>query len=140
MLNRPQDLTYWNANAPAANFPQLASDISVDVAIIGGGIVGITTARLLKDAGLTVTVIEAREVGRQVTGKSPAKITSQHSIIYQTIERTFGADHASLTAEAQETAIARIRSLASQYNIQCVNASKDAYTYTPYKNKRPTIT
>src|SRR3546814_12216259 len=56
MLNLPQDLTYWNANAPAANFPQLASDISVDVAIIGGGIVGITTARLLKDAGLTVTV------------------------------------------------------------------------------------
>src|SRR3546814_1699913 len=95
MLNLPQDLTYWNANAPAANFPQLASDISVDVAIIGGGIVGITTARLLKDAGLTVTVIEAREVGRQVTGKSTAKITSQHSIIYQTLERTRSEEHTS---------------------------------------------
>src|SRR3546814_6565007 len=128
MLNRPQDLTYWNANAPAANFPQLASDISVDVAIIGGGIVGITTARLLKDAGLTVTVIEAREVGRQVTGKSTAKITSQHSIIYQTLERTFGEDRARLYAEAKETAIARIRSLASQYNIQVAIYYKAAYT------------
>src|SRR3546814_3494712 len=111
MLNRPQDLTYWNANAPAANFPQLASDISVDVAIIGGGIVGITTARLLKDAGLTVTVIEAREVGRQVTGKSTAKITSQHSIIYPTLEGTFGEDRARLHAVAQKTAIARIRKI-----------------------------
>src|SRR3546814_9549595 len=94
MLNLPQDLTYWNANAPAANFPQLASDISVDVAIIGGGIVGITTARLLKDAGLTVTVIDAREVGRQVTGKSTAKLTSQQSIIYQQPARTFAIERA----------------------------------------------
>src|SRR3546814_20771641 len=101
-----------------------SSDVCSSDLIIGGGIVGITTARLLKDAGFTVTVIEAREVGRQVTGKSTAKITSQHSILYQTLERTFGEDRARLYAEAQETAIVRIRSLASQYNKQCDIESK----------------
>src|SRR4028119_430263 len=68
----PQDRTYWNATAEAPAFPSLAGDLSVDIAIVGGGIVGITTARLLKDQGFKVAVIEARLVGRQVTGKSTA--------------------------------------------------------------------
>jgi len=38
---------YWAATAPATDFPRLAGDIDVDVAIVGGGIVGITAARLL---------------------------------------------------------------------------------------------
>ncbi len=104
-----QDQTYWNATAPAPYFPSLSGDISVDVAIVGGGIVGITTARLLKDLGQTAAVVEARRVGRQVTGKSTAKMTSQHSIIYQTLEKKFGEEKARLYAEAQEAGIRSIR-------------------------------
>ena len=48
--------TYWNATAQAPDFPALTGDVSVDVAIIGGGIVGVTTARLLKDRGLSVAL------------------------------------------------------------------------------------
>ncbi|HEX9931589.1 MAG TPA: FAD-dependent oxidoreductase, partial [Allosphingosinicella sp.] len=98
----PQDRTYWNETATMPSFPQLSGDLEVDVAIIGGGIVGITTARLLKDQGLRVAVIEARRVGRQVTGKSTAKMSSQHGILYQTLEQKFGEDRARLYAEAQE--------------------------------------
>src|SRR3546814_17040499 len=107
-----------------------SSDVCSSDLIIGGGIVGITTARLLKDAGFTVTVIEAREVGRQVTGKSTAKITSQHSIIYQTLARTFGEDGARLYAEAQETAIVRIRSRpeASRGAKECVSTCRSRWS------------
>jgi glycine/D-amino acid oxidase-like deaminating enzyme len=45
----------------------------VDVAIVGGGIVGITTARLLKDRGLKVALLEARRVGCEVTGSRPPR-------------------------------------------------------------------
>ena len=120
----------WNATATAPDFPYLAQDIGVDIAIVGGGIVGVTTARALKDMGLTVAVIEALKVGRQVTGKSTAKITSQHSTTYQTLERTFGEDRARLYAEAQETAIRTIQSFASQYGIDCDIEPKPAYIYT----------
>lgn len=113
MASIPQGRTYWNETAAATAFPQLSEDMSVDIAIIGGGIVGIATARTLKDMGHTVAVIEARKVGRQVTGRSTAKITSQHSIIYQTLEQKFGEARARLYAEAQESAIRRIRSLAA---------------------------
>ena len=45
-----RNLSYWNDTAPALSFPSLASEIAVDVAIVGGGIVGTTTARCSRTA------------------------------------------------------------------------------------------
>jgi glycine/D-amino acid oxidase-like deaminating enzyme/nitrite reductase/ring-hydroxylating ferredoxin subunit len=126
----PQDRTYWNDTAEAPAFPQLSGDMAVDIAIVGGGIVGITTARLLKDQGLKVAVIEARQVGRQVTGKSTAKMSSQHGILYQTLEQKFGEDRARLYADAQETGIRRISELAAQHGIDADIEPMPAFVYT----------
>src|SRR3954454_19697100 len=139
MADLSRDRSYWNATAPAPDFRELVGDIKVDIAIIGGGIVGITTARMLKDRGVTVAVIEARKVGRQVTGKSTAKVTSQHSVIYQTLEQKFGEDRARLYADAQQAGIAKIRHLASQYAIECDFEDKPAYVYTRDEKKTGTI-
>jgi glycine/D-amino acid oxidase-like deaminating enzyme/nitrite reductase/ring-hydroxylating ferredoxin subunit len=122
--------SYWNATAAIPDFPKLKGSVSVDVTVIGGGIVGITTARALKDLGMTVAVVEARRVGRQVTGKSTAKVTSQHRLIYRKLKRKFGEQRARLYAEAQETAIRKIGSLVSQYGIGCDWEQKAAYVYT----------
>jgi glycine/D-amino acid oxidase-like deaminating enzyme/nitrite reductase/ring-hydroxylating ferredoxin subunit len=130
MAKISEERGYWNATAAAPDFPRLAGEISVDVAVIGGGIVGVTTARALKDKGLTVALVEARKVGRQVTGKSTAKVTSQHNIIYQTLESDFGEDRARHYAEAQQAGLSTIRSLAAQYGIDCDLQEKAAYTYT----------
>ncbi|HEX9946767.1 MAG TPA: FAD-dependent oxidoreductase [Allosphingosinicella sp.] len=131
MANYDDDRTYWNATAQAPDFPALSGDVSVDVAIIGGGIVGITTARLLKDRGVTVAVIEARRVGRQVTGKSTAKMSSQHGAShYQTLERKFGEDRARLYAEAQETGIRRISELAARHRIEADIEPMPSFIYT----------
>jgi glycine/D-amino acid oxidase-like deaminating enzyme/nitrite reductase/ring-hydroxylating ferredoxin subunit len=139
MADVSRDRSYWNATAPAPDFPELVGDIKVEVAIVGGGIVGITTARMLKDRGVTVAVIEGRKVGRQVTGKSTAKVTSQHSVIYQTLEQKFGEDRARLYADAQQAGVAKIRSLASQYGIECDLEEKPAYVYTRDEKKSETI-
>ncbi len=126
----PQNRTYWNETASLPSFPALAGDVEVDVAIIGGGIVGITAARLLKDMGQRVAVIEARRVGQQVTGKSTAKMTSQHGIIYQTLEQKFGEDRARLYGQAQERGVRRISELAAEWGIQADIEPMPAYTYT----------
>lgn len=39
--------SYWLASTDIPNFPKLSEDIQVDVAIVGAGITGITTAYLL---------------------------------------------------------------------------------------------
>ena len=130
MATAPHNRTYWNETAAVPSFPTLSGDLDVDIAIIGGGIVGITTARMLKDQGLTVAVIEARRVGQQVTGKSTAKMTSQHGIIYQTLVRKFGEEKARLYGEAQEWGVRRISELAAQYAIEADIEPMPAFTYT----------
>ncbi len=129
MSDRSRNLSYWIASGPTTSFPQLAGEVDVDVAIIGGGMVGITAARLLKDAGLTVAVIEARKVGQEVTGKSTAKVTSQHNLVYDKLSKTFGDEGARTYAEANEAAIRLMADFASRYGIDCDFEPKPAYTY-----------
>ena len=64
----------WSAHSNPKKFPQLTTDLSVDVAIIGGGITGITAATLLAKAGKRVAVLEALEVGKGTTGSSTGNL------------------------------------------------------------------
>jgi glycine/D-amino acid oxidase-like deaminating enzyme/nitrite reductase/ring-hydroxylating ferredoxin subunit len=123
-------LSYWNATAPASAFPPLAGEIEADVAIVGGGIVGVSAARLLKDRGLKVALVEALRVGEEVTGKSTAKITSQHNIAYSVIARKFGEEGARLYGEANEGGLAAIRALADRHGLRCNLETRPAFTYT----------
>ena len=69
----------WIASAAKTNYPALGDDIKVDVAIIGGGITGITSGYILKREGLRVAVIEADRILQGTTAHTTAKITSQHA-------------------------------------------------------------
>lgn len=122
--------SYWNATAPASSYPALSGEIEADVAIVGGGIVGVTTARMLKDRGFKVALVEARRIGEEVTGKSTAKITSQHNITYTTIKRKFGEDGARIYAEANETGLSTIRELVRGYGIECNLEAAPAFVFT----------
>ncbi len=130
MAQQVRHCSYWNATAPASDFPALAGELTVDVAIIGGGIAGVTTARVLKDRGLKVALIEARRVGEEVTGKSTAKITSQHNLAYTTIERKFGERGAQHYAEANEAGLRMLAGFAQRHAIACHLERRPAFTYT----------
>jgi glycine/D-amino acid oxidase-like deaminating enzyme/nitrite reductase/ring-hydroxylating ferredoxin subunit len=130
MNDRSRGISYWNATATGSGFAPLTGDLEVDVAIIGGGIVGVTTARLLKDRGLRVALVEARRIGEEVTGKSTAKITSQHNITYTTLKQKFDEEGARLYAEANETGVRTIAELAARHGIDCNLERKPAFTYT----------
>jgi glycine/D-amino acid oxidase-like deaminating enzyme len=91
--------------------PPLKGDLEVAVAVVGAGIVGLSAALLLQRGGRRVAVVEALQVGRQVTGRSTAKITSQHGLIYQALEKSFGEKGAQAYGAANEAGL--IRSCAS---------------------------
>lgn len=111
-------------------FPTLDHDLTVDVAIIGGGIVGITAAYLLKDSGLKVAVLEANKISRKTTGHTTAKITMQHGLIYNKLVANFGEEKALQYKEANENAIEFIRKLVHDKNIDCDFSKRSAYVYT----------
>ena len=49
--------SFWIDSTPKTSYPVLENSISVDVAIVGAGIVGLSAATQLKRAGKTVAVM-----------------------------------------------------------------------------------
>lgn len=121
---------YWEDNCTQPTFPPLSGDLDVDVAVIGGGIVGVSAARFCKDLGMTVALVEARKIGHGVSGKATAKVTSQHGLKYQTLVAKFGEHRARLYADAQETGLRKIAELATSYCLDADIESKPGIIYT----------
>jgi glycine/D-amino acid oxidase-like deaminating enzyme/nitrite reductase/ring-hydroxylating ferredoxin subunit len=119
----------WTATAPKTAFPKLSGSQTVDVAIVGAGIVGLTAAYLLSNARLSVALLEARRIGRQVTGRSTAKVTTQHSLIYRQLIDTFGLETAQCYAHANRAGMDQIRQWVQQLGVECDFEAKDAYVY-----------
>ncbi|HET9534662.1 MAG TPA: FAD-dependent oxidoreductase [Mesorhizobium sp.] len=129
----------WVATAPRTSYRSLNRNGEADVAVIGAGIVGLTTAYLLAQAGLSVALLEARRIGRQVTGRSTAKITWQHGLIYRHLIETFDFDLAKRYAEANRRGVEQIRNWINELDIACDFEPKDAYTYTIDSTRRDEI-
>jgi len=131
--------SYWMATSPETGFPPLDGDGRVDVTVIGGGIAGITTAFLLKQAGLTVALIESRRIVTGATGNTTAKITSLHRLIYADLIDRFGSRKARQYADANQAGIEKVVSLVREYNIPCSFARKPAYTYADSEESREAV-
>ncbi|HYH58674.1 MAG TPA: FAD-dependent oxidoreductase [Thermoleophilaceae bacterium] len=125
----------WVDRADDAGFPVLDRPLSVDVAILGGGIVGISTALLLKRAGMTVAVVEAERVGTGVTGHTTAKLSALHGLTYQQITPAVGEDGARAYAAANQAGIERIARWVEEEAIDCDFRRKPNYTYVTSRER-----
>jgi glycine/D-amino acid oxidase-like deaminating enzyme/nitrite reductase/ring-hydroxylating ferredoxin subunit len=107
----------------------LDRDLTVDVTVLGAGIVGLTTALLLERQGARVAVLEARRVGAGASGYNTAKLSSLHGLTYETLAGTLGSDAARTYGAANEAGIARVFELADELGIECDLRRKPNYTY-----------
>jgi glycine/D-amino acid oxidase-like deaminating enzyme/nitrite reductase/ring-hydroxylating ferredoxin subunit len=116
----------WTATTSRTAYPPLVGDVRAD----RGGIAGITAAALLKEAGLSVVVLEARRVVEGATGNTTAKVTSLHKLIYRDLVRVRGEETARLYGEANQAGIERVARFVDERGIDCDFARADAFTYT----------
>lgn len=127
----PDSLTsYWMDSSPSTTFPRLTEPLRVDVAVVGGGIAGLSTALELKRRGKTVALIEAGRVAASVSGYTTAKITSLHTNAYTSLVRSHGGDGAHAYGQSQEAGLARIAELVAELSIDCDFERQDSYTYS----------
>ena len=119
----------WLDTSSDAGFPSLDRPLTVDVAVLGAGIVGISTALLLKRAGMTVAVVEADRVGAGVTGHTTAKLSSLHGLTYARLSSSFGDDGARVHGEANQAGIEQIANWIEDEGIECDFRRKPNYTY-----------
>ncbi len=122
-------VSFWVDSTPDVQFPTLSSDVMVDVAIVGGGIAGITTATLLKKMGKTVAIVESKKIAEGVSGHTTAKVTSLHQLIYAELLHSLGFDKAKIYAESSQAALERVAKFVSDGHIDCDFSRRSAYTF-----------
>src|SRR5918992_4624654 len=113
-LNRP----FWLEDA-GSRYPSLSGELAVDVAVVGAGITGVTTAYLLKQAGKSVALLEQSCVGFGATGYTTAKLTVGHSLVYRDLIDRHGAEAARLYARSNQEAIEHIAAIVAKHEIEC---------------------
>jgi glycine/D-amino acid oxidase-like deaminating enzyme/nitrite reductase/ring-hydroxylating ferredoxin subunit len=125
-----QHRSVWLATADHPTFEPLRGDLDVDVAVVGAGITGLTTALLLQRNGASVAVIEAGRVGHGTTGHTTGKISSQHGLKYDELIKSAGEDRARMYADANEHAIRTIAGLVDEIGADCRFEHAPSYLYT----------
>ena len=118
---------------PRVRYPALRRDVSADVAIVGGGVTGVTIAWRFAQAGLRVALLEAAHIGRGSTAASTALLMQEPDEDYATLARRYGEKRTrriwQLSRLATRDFITAIRDL----DIACHLAERDSiyYTVTP---------
>jgi glycine/D-amino acid oxidase-like deaminating enzyme/nitrite reductase/ring-hydroxylating ferredoxin subunit len=123
-------VSLWQDSVPAfepKNKP--GANKNFDVAIVGGGITGISTALLLQKAGKNCVVFEAYNLCFGTTGGTTAHLNTLLDIPYSTLIKNFGKENAQLVAQATREAIELVKSNIGEYDIDCGFEDASAYLF-----------
>jgi len=118
------------------SFEKLSQNISVDVAIVGGGIAGITTAYLLSNSGKSVALLEDGYIGSGETGRTTAHITHALDDRYYNIKKKHGPKSARLAAESHTSAIDFIENTVMREGIDCSFSKLNGYLFLDATDKK----
>ncbi|HEX2862384.1 MAG TPA: FAD-dependent oxidoreductase, partial [Lacunisphaera sp.] len=104
----PDTTSLWIDSGPLPSFPPLDRDLKVDVVVVGGGITGVTTAYLMKQAGLTVALLEREHLAGGDTGFTTAHLTAVTDLRLHEVIKNFDEQVARALWDAGGAAIDEI--------------------------------
>jgi glycine/D-amino acid oxidase-like deaminating enzyme/nitrite reductase/ring-hydroxylating ferredoxin subunit len=122
-------VSYWIASTPTTDYDPAPAELDVDVAVLGGGIAGLSTAAAVQATGRSVAVVEAARIVEGVTGSTTAKVTSSHGLLYGYLTEAFGAERARLYAQSQQAALAHIVETVERDGVDCDLVRTPSYLY-----------
>jgi len=120
---------WWASRSQCREFKTLDGNLEVDVAVVGAGITGLTTAVLLQDLGRSVAVFEMGTVGAGTTGYSTGHLDNWFDEMWHVAIQKFGESRARLVAEARTTAIDVVERWDSEFGIGADFRRVPAYLY-----------
>ncbi|MBX4212519.1 FAD-binding oxidoreductase [Candidatus Pacearchaeota archaeon] len=123
----------WNS-VRMPHFPRLKSLIDVDVAIIGGGITGITAAYLLSKAGKKVALLEKEILCSGATGLTTAFLTQSVDTDFSELVEMYGTRKASAIAKSHQYAVDRVEDIIRKNKIDCEFVRCSNYSYALDEN------
>jgi len=124
----------WSDATTFPLFPPLAANIEVDVAVVGGGITGLTAAYFLARAGKRVAVLERGRCAGGDTGHTTAHLTMVTDGRLRELVKSFGRDHAQASWDAGLSAIAAVDEMIREHAIDARFAWVDGYLHLPVES------
>lgn len=111
------------------DYPPLSGLHRADVAIVGGGLTGVTTAMLLAEQGVRVVLAEAHRLGDGAAWGCAGIVTAQLGLAYQTALGSAGLEDARIFAQMALEAVEIVRQVSAALDSPCQPQETDVYTY-----------
>lgn len=122
--------SYWQTTTKHTKEKRLDKNLSVDIAIIGGGMTGVSIAYALKESGMSIAVLEKDELGSHTSGHTTAKVTTLHGLNYLNIKENYDIHQAYLYYKSNDEALKEIKDIIDKENIACDWQENTSYIYT----------
>lgn len=122
---------YWAASATLPRFARLDRDAVADVAIVGGGVTGLTAAYLLARAGRQVILLERGRCAGAETGHTSAHLTMVTDQRLGALVTRIGRPHAQAVWDAGLAAIAAVDAIVREHRLDADFAWIDGYLHAP---------
>ncbi|MDT0651194.1 FAD-dependent oxidoreductase [Autumnicola edwardsiae] len=127
----------WSSFATApAQYPKLEGDIAVDVAIIGGGITGITAAQVLSERGFKVAVLEARSIGHGTTGHSTGNLYIIIDELLSSLKAKYDKGVVKRVLQSRKDALEKIEQNVRNFQIDCDFSRQPLFLYEDANNMK----
>lgn len=104
----------WRATAGAAPRPGLATDLQAELVVVGGGIMGVTTACLMAAEHRSVVLLKARRLGEGDTGGSAGNLYETLSGGLHPLREKWGWEAARAVVASRRDAVAFIERQATR--------------------------
>lgn len=128
-------VSVWKKTAKnPVSYQPLSQDIEVDVAIVGGGITGVTAAQCLMKAGKKVAIIEAENIGGVTTSSSTGNLYIAVQPYYQNIISKFDLETATVVAQSRKFAMDYIENNVNHHNLDCNFSRRPWFAYIRDEN------
>lgn len=115
----------WSATAPAAvPTPALRESVKVDVAIVGAGYTGLSTALHLAERGVSVCVLEANEPGWGASGRNGGQVNPTLKYDPQQLMQMYGPQRAEPLISTVSNSADLVFNLIERHRIDCAPVRK----------------
>lgn len=109
----------WSAVTIQKQYPKPDKNLEADVAIIGGGITGLSAAYVLAKAGKKVVVLEALRIGRGTTGTSTGNLYATVGEHLSSLKSKRNLETMKMVAQSRAEAINFIEDRVKEFQINC---------------------
>lgn len=114
-----RDSYYLATAARTQEFPVLQGQIEADVAVVGGGLAGLSAAIELAERGYSVVLLEAHQVGGGASGRNGGQAIHGLACDQSTLESQLGLSEARRLWDMSLEALDLIQQRCAQHAIDC---------------------